>query len=302
MKDSKKFCFFMLKLGLNCIKISFLSSQYFIQKLLILMRSLFKYIFSLNTANLSFIIMNALGITSSISIVTCILILIDLFYTNQSAWVCIGLLFICATVLASITLKFQKSLTIINTSIIGSALLFVAVDFIVENNLLIDYIHQLFKVNGHIFNIYERQKALLQTSNNGNILSTTTISSIKKLATNTPILESTLQQGNSTINNSALALLQRLYSSANARLCWYTWVVFGSFFVILFFSLLIQFLCTGRNYDHRESWQKREYLKKIKYLTVRRRQSGENVVRQAANAGKRPKCTDNNNQRYNRVE
>ena len=102
---------------------------------------------------------------------TCILIFIDLFYTNQSAWVCIGLLFLCATIVASFSLKFQKALTIINTSIIGSALLFVAVDFVVENNLLLDYIFELFKVNGHIFNIYERQKALLQRS--GSVVLTT---------------------------------------------------------------------------------------------------------------------------------
>ncbi len=213
---------------------------------------------------------------------------------------CIGLLFICATVLASITLKFQKSLTIINTSIIGSALLFVAVDFIVENNLLIDYIHELFKVNGHIFNIYERQKALLQTSNR-NLPATVTTVATKKLSTNTPILESTFQRGNSTINNSALALLQRLYSSANAKLCWYTWIVFGSFFVILFLSLLIQFLCTGRNYDHRDSWQKREYLKNIKYFTLRRRKNSDNVARRAVNGGNRSESTDNNRHRYNRV-
>lgn len=209
-----------------------------------------------------------IGITSSISIVTCILILIDLFYTNKSAWVCIGLLFLCATILASFSLKFQKSLTIINTSIIGSALLLVTIDFIVENNLLIDYIYELFKVNGHIFNIYERQKALLQQAK-GSLVSTSTAASLRTTASTTvlPYLENVNQNGTS----SALSLFLRLYSSANAKLCWYTWCVFGSFFVMLIVSLLIQFLCTGRNYDHRDSWQKRMYLKQLKNLTLKRK-------------------------------
>lgn len=203
-----------------------------------------------------------IGITSSISIVTCILILIDLFYTNESAWVCIGLLFICATILASFTLKFQKSLTIVNTSIIGSALLFVAIDFIVENNLLIDYIYELFKVNGHVFNIYEREKALLQSDGNIKILKnirikTTTIETLLSKTTEPMnFIENPLNNGTITSSNGALALFLRLYSSANAKLCWYTWCVFGSFFVLFVISFLIQSLCTGRHHDHRESWQK----------------------------------------------
>lgn len=205
-----------------------------------------------------------IGITSSISIVTCILILIDLFYTNQSAWVCIGLLFLCATILASFTLKFQKSLTIVNTSIIGSALLFIVVDFIVENNLLMDYIYELFKVNGHVFNIYERQKALLHKSSGNNEVSTIAtiltrnIVTRKSMTTEPNLLlnENALLNNGTMSSNGALALFLRLYSSANAKLCWYTWCVFGSFFVILFFSLIIQFCCTGRRHDHRESWQK----------------------------------------------
>lgn len=232
-----------------------------------------------------------IGITSSVSVVTCILILIDLFYTNQSAWVCIGLLFLCATVVASFSLKFQKSLTIVNTSIIGSALLFVAVDFVVENNLLMDYIFELFKVNGHIFNIYERQKALLHKS--GSVPeATTTIASVlvgsvtrsKPLTTTAPLVVENPFGTSGNETSAALALFLRLYSSANAKLCWYTWCVFGSFFVILFFSLIIQFLCTGRRHDHRESWQKREYLYKIRTMTYnsynrsrgRRKPTGQN--------------------------
>lgn len=87
-----------------------------------------------------------LGIASSTAVVTCALILIDLVYTNKSAWLCIGLLFVSATVIASVSLRFQKTLAVFNTSCIGAGLLLVAVDFFVENNLLVDYIVELYKV------------------------------------------------------------------------------------------------------------------------------------------------------------
>ena len=214
-----------------------------------------------------------IGITSSISVVTCILILIDLFYTNKSAWLCIGLLFVSATIVASITLKFQKSLTIINTSIIGSALLLIAIDFFVENNLLVDYIYELYRVNGHMFKIYERQNALLKPSslllNTLKTVATTpstttgTTSSLLRSLVTTSSFTDMSSTNNTNINgmssSKALALFLRLYSSAHAKLCWYTWLIFSSFFILLFVSLLIQFLITGKNYDHRDSWQKRKF-------------------------------------------
>lgn len=205
-----------------------------------------------------------LGITSSISVVTCIFILIDLFYTNKSAWLCIGLLFLCATVVASFTLKFQKSFTILNTSAIGSGLLLIALDFFVENNLLLDYIFELYKVNANSFNMYERQKILLRSSSDFTTSTTTADSTAKSFVTSTKAAttlfetnkNSTSINGSSSSSSSALALFLHLYSSAHARLCWYTWLIFGSYFVLLFISLLIQFLLTGRNYDHRDSWHK----------------------------------------------
>jgi len=221
-----------------------------------------------------------LGITASTSIVTCILIVIDLFYTNKSAWLCIGLLFVCATVLASFSLRFQKALTIVNTSCIGSALLLVAVDFFVENNLLVDYIMELFKVNGNSFNVFERQKALLKSSNDFTTTTTTTSTANVSSASRIVVLTTSKSSNLSSINRNsqsfngtslngngsgsgALALFLHLYSSAHARLCWYTWLIFGSYFVMLLISLLVQFLLTGKNYDHRDSWHKCECLEKI---------------------------------------
>lgn len=210
-----------------------------------------------------------LGITASISIVTCILIVIDLFHTNQSAWLCILLMFSCATLVASITLKFQKSLTIFNTSAIGAGLLLFALDYFVENNLLIDYIFELYRVNGNAFNIFERQKALLKPSLSSSSDKTTTSTTTRLLALTTKTTSSFSLANATSINNraanssepatnSALALFLHLYSSAHARLCWYTWLIFGIYFVFLISSILVQYCITGKNYDHRDSWQKCE--------------------------------------------
>ncbi|CAF0725915.1 unnamed protein product [Brachionus calyciflorus] len=193
-----------------------------------------------------------LGITGSVVVTTCILIVIDLFYGNKSAWLCILLLFLCATVQASLTLKFQRSFTILNTSSIGSALMLVALDFFVENNLLLDYILELYKVNGNAFNMFERQKALLKPGQeflklSNRQLSTSTMTSTTVKTNNTDLTVNT---------NGALGLVLKLYSSAHARLCWYTWLIFGSFFLMLIVSLLVQFLITAKNFDHRDSWQK----------------------------------------------
>ncbi|RNA27755.1 DNA excision repair haywire [Brachionus plicatilis] len=195
-----------------------------------------------------------LGIMGSIAVSTCILIFIDLFYGNKSAWMCILLLFVCATIQASLSLKFQRSMTILNTSSIGSLLLVVSLDFFVENNLLIDYILELYRVNGNAFNMFERQKALLKPGQEYLKMANRALATTKMPATTTTKLNSTSSDFAQT--SGALGLVLKLYSSAHDRLCWYTWTIFGSFFIMLLFSLLIQLLITARSYDHRESWHK----------------------------------------------
>ena len=221
-----------------------------------------------------------LGITSSISLVTCALILVDLFYANKSAWLCIVLVFVCTSMLASLTLRFQRSLTIWNTSSIGCGLLLLVVDFVVENNLLLDYVLELYRVNGNSYNSYERQKALLAADMFAAAKNTTTFASAtptpppstsSRATTTTTIVHKSLDtvdtNGTTTIvgdgTKRALALFLHLYSSANERLCWYTWLVFASFFAMLLVSLLFQFLVTARNHDHRGSFHKRTFSKHL---------------------------------------
>jgi hypothetical protein len=216
-----------------------------------------------------------LGVTSSITVVTFILVVVDLFYTNKSAWLCIGLLFLCATLIASLTLRFQKTFAILNTSSIGATLLLISLDFFIENNLLVDYVFELYKVNGNSFNMFERQRALLKSDADFRLIeqsdstSSTTFSTPKSTKSQlinkyfNGIVNMTGSTGGPDGSNnggSALGLFLHLYSSAHERLCWYTWLVFGSYFVFLFISLFVQFLITGKNYDHRDSWQRCKYL------------------------------------------
>lgn len=198
-----------------------------------------------------------LGIMGSIAVSTCILIFVDLFYGNKSAWMCILLLFVCATIQASLSLKFQRSMTILNTSSIGSVLLLVSLDFFVENNLLIDYILELYRVNGNAFNMFERQKVLLKPGQEYLKMINRDLTTTKTTRTTSKVNSTNSDFGETS---GALGLVLRLYSSAHDRLCWYTWTIFGSFFIMLIISLLIQFLITARTYDHRESWHKCKLL------------------------------------------
>jgi hypothetical protein len=207
-----------------------------------------------------------LGVTSSIALSTCFLILIDLFYTNKSAWLCIGLLFLCATVVATVTLRFQKSLTILNTSCIGAALLINTIDYIIENNLLIEYITELYKVNGQQSDIYKRRYTSHKNISTTTTTTTTTIATttiLDKLTNNTLV---GVNNGGVGGGGGALALLVQVYSSAKMKLCWYTWLIFGSFFLLLIIGIIIQVFFTAKHEDHRDNWQKCKLFIRIFYF------------------------------------
>ena len=207
-----------------------------------------------------------LGVASSVTVATFILVLVDLFYTNKSAWLCMGLLFACATLVASLALRFQRPCAVLNTASLGATLLLAALDFFVENNLLLDYVLELYRVNGHSFNMFERQRALLRTQADFRLdaeaaaAAATVTSSFSSLPPPSKAINATLasQHHAETAAGSggALALVLQLYSSAHARLCWYTWCTFGSYFAFLFAGLLVQFAVTAKNHDHRGSWHR----------------------------------------------
>lgn len=212
-----------------------------------------------------------LGVTSSSILICFVLIIIDLFYKNNSIWLCISLLFFCAIILASLTLKFQKSMSILNTSIIGSALFTSGIDYFIEKNYLMDHIYDLLKVkNSRIVidsfkneetskssNTLSIQSKLLPLTNTSNITSNSSIL-LTRLKTNAVIQQILINPPPhpQSIFESLNLIAQKIYDRTN--LCWYSWFIFSGFFFLSIFGVLIQGLVTGRLYDHKNSWQQRK--------------------------------------------
>ena len=67
------------------------------------------------------------------------LIVMKQFYEPSTKWIPIGILFGTGLIFALLILYFQKSLTILGTSIFGAALMTVALDYFVEMFILVRY-------------------------------------------------------------------------------------------------------------------------------------------------------------------
>ena len=199
-----------------------------------------------------------LGVTSSSILICFILVIIDLFYKNKSIWLCISLLFFCAIILASLTLKFQKSMSILNTSCIGAALFTSGIDYFIEKNYLVDHMYDLLKVNTK--NVDTEINDLMATEVKNMILTSTSSSnSTNILLTKLNLTRSTIVVTTPTplsIFTSLNLIAKNIYDSTN--LCWYSWIIFSGFFLLFLVGVLMQALVTGRNYDHRDSWHQRK--------------------------------------------
>lgn len=74
------------------------------------------------------------------------LLITDFFYTPTTLWLPIGVLFLSGVVMALAILYFQKSLTIIGTSLIGSALMCVALDYYVHQFMMVYFVYDVIKL------------------------------------------------------------------------------------------------------------------------------------------------------------
>jgi hypothetical protein len=199
-----------------------------------------------------------LGVTSSSTFVCFILVIIDMFYKNKSIWLCISLLFFGAIILASLTLKFQKSMSILNTSCIGAALFTSGIDYFIERNYLIDHMYDLLKVNTKpmlFINISDSSSLVSQVKSAAAATNETTTRLNATL--NSKILEASTTT--TTITTNPLSIFSSFNSIAkdiydSTMLCWYSWIIFSGFFLLFIVGVLMQALVTGRNYDHRDSW------------------------------------------------
>ena len=217
-----------------------------------------------------------LGVTSSSILICFVLVIIDLFYKNKSIWLCISLLFFCAIILASLTLKFQKSMSILNTSCIGAALFTSGIDYFIEKNYLIDHMYDLLKVNSKYVNnedaasasnskMFEIQSKLVNSISSNNSTSNNNNSSsiiLTRIRTTTLIQQTNINSPPLSIFTSLNLIAKNIYDSTS--LCWYSWFIFSGFFLLFIVGVLMQALITGRNYDHRDSWH--QCKEKIFYL------------------------------------
>ncbi|XP_013420831.1 transmembrane protein 198 [Lingula anatina] len=85
----------------------------------------------------------ATGFTFGLFLATIFLVILELFYHPSTKWISIGVLFILGVVFALLALKFQKSMTVLGTSLFGGALMFICLDYYAE----------LFIMSMHILNV-----------------------------------------------------------------------------------------------------------------------------------------------------
>ena len=68
------------------------------------------------------------------------LIVMEEFYHPSTKWICIGVLFGSGLLFALFSLKFQRCLTMIGTSLFGAALLVASLDYFIEMFMMVHYV------------------------------------------------------------------------------------------------------------------------------------------------------------------
>lgn len=72
---------------------------------------------------------------------------VELHYTPPSAWLTLGVLLATGLTLALLNLYFQKSLTILGSSLYGGAILMVTTDYFLEDSLVLNWVWERVKVD-----------------------------------------------------------------------------------------------------------------------------------------------------------
>lgn len=80
------------------------------------------------------------GFQLGLSIAICVLVILEQFYHPASWWIPISILCGVGIIFALLTLRFQKSLTILGTSIFGGALMVSCLDYFIEQFVIMVYL------------------------------------------------------------------------------------------------------------------------------------------------------------------
>ena len=86
------------------------------------------------------------GFCMGLFITIATLVIIAQFYTVTVIWVPIGIAFGCGAISGLLTLKWQKELVIVSTSIIGAATIITSIDYFVELFRLVGYVYGRFRL------------------------------------------------------------------------------------------------------------------------------------------------------------
>ena len=87
------------------------------------------------------------GFHFGVAVGTGALIVVEQFTHPETKWIPIGVLVGVGLIFAVISLKFQKSLTILGTSVLGGALMVTCLDFFVEKAAMLQYVWDRIKGN-----------------------------------------------------------------------------------------------------------------------------------------------------------
>ncbi|CAH1238805.1 TMEM198 [Branchiostoma lanceolatum] len=84
------------------------------------------------------------GFTLGMFLSAALLIVLEAFYHPPTVWIPVGIIFGVGILFAVLTLQWQKSCTILATSVFGGAIMTVCVDYFVEHFIMVQYVWERF--------------------------------------------------------------------------------------------------------------------------------------------------------------
>lgn len=145
------------------------------------------------------------GLTFGLFLAAVILVIVEFFVHIENRWISIGIMIGLGTIFAVVALRFQKSLTILQTSVFGAALMLACLDYFVEMFMMVTYV------------------------------------------------------------------LERLKVEYSAPVCWFSWIILGTWPLIFSIGAIIQWKITSQGFNHHELTKSRR-KKKIHLARIRARE------------------------------
>ena len=104
------------------------------------------FVLGLITVMLYYVGLFLTGVLSGLLLAVASLLVINFFYTPNSVWISAGVLVVSAIIFAIIIMLFQKGATITATSVIGSALMCVSLDYFLHGFYLLNFAYDVIRL------------------------------------------------------------------------------------------------------------------------------------------------------------